>query len=128
MPARDAVQSRDIACPIRVARRDGHRLKPRLAIGYQVTIAHDEPGADAADADVLAPRHARQIAEGKIEHKNPQTKMSKSELSQSRSGSQAFRSSRRAIRLASTAEELALIRWRRSNQPNVHTPTALNKA
>ena len=37
-----------------IARGDGDRIEARLAIGDQVAIAHDEAGADAADAPVLA--------------------------------------------------------------------------
>ena len=42
-------------------RGDGDRIEPGLAVGDQMAVAHDEAGADAADAKVLAARQTRQI-------------------------------------------------------------------
>jgi hypothetical protein len=46
-----------------VPRGDGDRIEPRLAVRDQVAVAHDEAGADAADAGRLVARQAREVIE-----------------------------------------------------------------
>src|SRR5262249_11740443 len=67
MHARDFVLGRDGLGVIEMARRDRHWTKARLAVRDEMAIAHDEAGADTADAPVLAARQARQVVETHIE-------------------------------------------------------------
>ena len=62
---RDAVQARRPRAPCRVARGDGDGVEAGVAVGDEVAVAHDEAGADAADAPVLAARQARQVVQRK---------------------------------------------------------------
>ena len=64
--AGNAVLLGDGAGAGRVARGDGHGVEAGLAVGDEVAVAHDEAGADAADAEVLAPRQTRQVVEGEV--------------------------------------------------------------
>ena len=61
---RDGVPLGDGAGLGRVARGDGDGVEARLAVGDEVAVAHDEPGPDAADAEVPAARQPRQVVEG----------------------------------------------------------------
>ena len=61
----------DGAGMVGVARGDGDRVEAGLAVGDEVAVAHDEAGADAADAKVLAPRQARQVVEGEVHKRLP---------------------------------------------------------
>src|SRR5690348_758213 len=63
MAARYAVLLRDGPRMGRRARGDGDGIETGLAIGDEVAIAHDEAGAEAADAEVLAARQTWQIIE-----------------------------------------------------------------
>src|SRR5262249_14069504 len=58
-----------------IARGDGYGIETGLTVGNQVAIAHNEAGAEAADAKVLAARQLRQILEGEINgHGRPRRK------------------------------------------------------
>src|SRR5207248_2549935 len=61
--ARDAVEPGDFAGVLGVARGDGDGVESGLSVGDEVTVAHDEAGPDAADAEVLAAGQARQVVE-----------------------------------------------------------------
>src|SRR4029079_1298006 len=50
-----------------IPRRDGDGIEAGLAIRDEMTIAHDEAGADAANAPVLAFRQARQVVQIQVE-------------------------------------------------------------
>src|SRR5262249_5456768 len=52
----------------RSAGRDGNRAKTRLVVGHEVAIAHDEAGADRADAVLLLPGELRVDVEIQIDH------------------------------------------------------------
>ena len=63
---RDAVTPGDGAGRSGGARGDGHRAEAGLAVSDQVAVAHDEAGADAADAPVLALGQFRQVVQVKF--------------------------------------------------------------
>jgi len=58
--ARDGVALGGFAGARDGARRDGDGVEAGLAVGDEVAVAHDEAGAGAADAPVLA---ARQVVQ-----------------------------------------------------------------
>ena len=57
--ARHAVQIGGGLGPLLAPRGNGDRVETRFAVGDQVAVAHDEASADAADAPISAPWHAR---------------------------------------------------------------------
>ena len=59
----DAVQFGHSVGMSRIARSNGDRIEPGLAIGDEVTIAHDETGADAANANIPALGPTRQVVQ-----------------------------------------------------------------
>ena len=59
--ARDVVHFGGGASVVGVARGDGDGVEAGLAVGDEMTVAHDEAGAGAADAEVLAARQPRQM-------------------------------------------------------------------
>src|SRR5205085_3041486 len=63
---RDAVQPGDFAGVLGVARGDGDGVEAGLPVGDEVTVAHDEAGPDAADAEVLAAGQTRQVVEREV--------------------------------------------------------------
>ena len=64
--ARNGVLFGDGAGVVRVARGDGDGVEAGLAVGDEMAVAHDEAGAEAADAEVLAARQTRQVVEGGV--------------------------------------------------------------
>src|SRR5205085_8084344 len=63
---RDAVQPGDFAGVLGVARGDGDGVEAGLPVGDEVTVAHDEAGAEAADAEVAAARQAGKMFQGRV--------------------------------------------------------------
>src|SRR5262249_18751500 len=49
-----------------VARGDGNWVESRLTISHQMTVANNEAGAEAADAEVHAARQARAVVQGEV--------------------------------------------------------------
>ena len=54
--ARDAARFRHSLGTSWIARGDGHGIEAGLPVGHEMAVAHDETGADAADADIEAAR------------------------------------------------------------------------
>src|SRR5262249_46064727 len=48
------------------ARSDGYRVEAGLMVGEEMAVAHDEAGADATDAEILAARQTRQIIQRRV--------------------------------------------------------------
>ena len=65
--AEDVVTFGDGAGMGRIARGDGDRVETGLAIGDEMAVTHDEAGADAADAPVLAARQVRQVVQVQVD-------------------------------------------------------------
>jgi len=64
--ARDGVALGGVAGARDGARRDGDGVEAGLAVGDEVAVAHDEAGADAADAEILTARQTGQVVERSI--------------------------------------------------------------
>src|SRR5262249_20947165 len=54
-----------------VSRRDGHWVEAGIAICQEMAVTHDEPGPNAADAEVLALCQLREVVEGEIHDEQP---------------------------------------------------------
>jgi len=65
--ARDAARFGHRAGMSRIARGDGRRIEAGLAVGDQMAVAHDEPGTDAADGDILVARQTRPVIQHEIQ-------------------------------------------------------------
>src|SRR5436853_7924077 len=64
MDFRNGMLGRDRLRRLHVARCDGDRVEARIAIRQKMAVAHDEAGADATDAKVLAAVEARAVIQG----------------------------------------------------------------